>query len=138
MVSWEQSTDDSLDPSTLTEIEMKIEQGKRNTVSRLFHAKNDKEAIATWKSDLSRVLHIFNVRSAGFVWLLLTVHFQTELAINTHVAVSNTQTIVSELQHDFTNALAIVSDIHTIVKGQEGTDGQNLSVSTTGTPFTAE
>jgi hypothetical protein len=46
---------------------MKIEQGKRNAVSRLFHAKNDKDAIATWKSDLSRVLHIFNVRSAGFM-----------------------------------------------------------------------
>jgi hypothetical protein len=116
---------------------MKIEQGKRNAVSRLFHAKNDKDAIATWKSDLSRVLHIFNVRSAGFMWPLLTVRSQTELAINTHIAVSNTQTLVSELQHDFTNALAIVSDIHTIVKGQEGADGQSLSVSTTCTLFAA-
>jgi hypothetical protein len=55
-----------LDRSTLAEIEMKIEQGKRNAVSRLFHAKNDKEVIAGWKSDLSRVLHIFNVRSRWF------------------------------------------------------------------------
>ena len=41
-----------------------IKQGKRKGVSRMFHAKNDKETIATWRSDLNRILHIFNVRSA--------------------------------------------------------------------------
>jgi hypothetical protein len=113
----------------LAEIEMKIEQGKRNAVSRLFHAKNDKETIAGWKSDLSRILHIFNVRSVGFVWLLLTVYSQTELAINTHVAVvdirhdvATTQTIVSDVHRDVVNTHATVSDVqrdvvatHTVV-----------------------
>jgi hypothetical protein len=114
----------------LAEIEMKIEQGKRNVlVSRLFHAKNDKEAVATWKSNLSRILHTFNVRSVGFAWLLLTVHSQTELAINTHVAVvdirhdvATTQTIVSDVHRDVVNTHATVSDVqrdvvatHTVV-----------------------
>jgi len=42
-----------------------IKQGKRSGVSRLFHAKNDKDTIASWKQDLSGLLHVFNVRLAG-------------------------------------------------------------------------
>ena len=38
-----------------------IKQSKRNAVSRLIHAKNDKEKIAGWKLDLNRFLHVFNV-----------------------------------------------------------------------------
>jgi len=54
------------------------------------------------------------VRSIVSVWRLLTLPFQTELAINTHVA-------VSELGRK-------VSDIHrTVVKGQETSDGKNTS-----------
>ena len=41
-----------------------VKKGKRSAVSRLFHAKTDKETIAAWKSDLGKVLLIFNVRSA--------------------------------------------------------------------------
>jgi len=41
-----------------------IERGKRNVVSRHFHAKNDKETIAGWRQDLDRILRVFNVRSA--------------------------------------------------------------------------
>jgi len=53
---------------TVVEIQMKVVmQGKRNVVSRLFHAKNDRETIATWRSDLTMVLHVFNVRSVGSV-----------------------------------------------------------------------
>ena len=37
------------------------EKGGRNVLSRLAHAKNDKETIATWKFDLNRILHVFNV-----------------------------------------------------------------------------
>jgi hypothetical protein len=144
----------------LAEIEMKIEQGKRNAVSRLFHAKNDKETIAGWKSDLSRVLHIFNVRSVVFVWLLLTVHSQTELAINTHVVVldvrhdvATTQTIVSDVhrdvvsthatvsdvQNDVASTHTMVSDIHRVVtKSQEGAHGNNCLVSITCMLFITE
>ena len=56
--------DDAFGRSTLAEIQRKIiKKGKRNAVFRLLHAKNDKETIATWKSDLSKVLLIFNVSS---------------------------------------------------------------------------
>ena len=63
--------------------------------------------------------------------------FQTELAINTHVTVSeihhevvNTRAIVSEIEHNVTSAQMLVSDIHrTIVKVQEGSGGSNLLVS---------
>ena len=44
-----------------------VKQGKRNVVSRHIHAKNDKETIATWRSDLNRILHVFNVRPVVFV-----------------------------------------------------------------------
>ena len=110
----------------MAEIERNVvEQGKRNVISRHFHAKNDKEKIAGWRSDLVRILQIFNVRSIVSVWLLLTQHSQTELAINTHVA-------VSELGQDVTSIRSIVSDIRrTTVKGQEGSGGMNLLVSET-------
>jgi len=44
-----------------------IKQGKRKAVSRFFHVTNDKETIAAWRSDLNRILLVFNVRSVGFV-----------------------------------------------------------------------
>ena len=97
-----------------------VELGKRNVVSRLFHSKDDKERIAAWRLDLNRVLHVFNVRSITPLPTLLTTHPQTELAINTHTA-------VSDIRHDVANTQNIVSDIHrTIVERQEGI---NVSVS---------
>ena len=68
-----------------------------------------------------------------------TLHFQTELAINTYATVSeihhdvvNTHAIVSEIGYNVTRAHAMVSDIHrTVVKGQEGGDGKNVLVSDT-------
>ena len=44
-----------------------IKQGKRSAVSQLFHAKADKDKIAGWKQDLTRILHVFNVRSVNSV-----------------------------------------------------------------------
>jgi hypothetical protein len=68
-------TDDALNRSMLAEIQRNIiKKSERNTVSRLFHANNDKGTITTWKSDLSRILLVFNVRSAVVVWLSLTLH----------------------------------------------------------------
>ena len=49
---------------------------------------DDKERIAAWKLDLVRILNIFNVCFIASVRILLTQDSQTELAINTHVAVS--------------------------------------------------
>ena len=77
-------------PRTVAKIQKKIvKQGKRNAVSRLFRAKDDKEAIATWNQDLIRILHVFNVRSVAPAWKPLLNLFQTELAINTHVMVTD-------------------------------------------------
>ena len=50
-----------------------IEKGRRNLLSRLIHAKNDEEAIATWKLALNRILHVFNVRSVDLTRLLLII-----------------------------------------------------------------
>ena len=61
----DQFTDGALDHRTVAEIERKItKQSRRNAVSRLIHARNDKDMIAGWKLDLGRVLQVFNVRSA--------------------------------------------------------------------------
>ena len=100
----------------MAEIQRKaIKRGKRNPVSRLLQAKNDKDVIAAWRVDLDRILRVFNVCSVVVVRLSLTVHVQTELAINTH-------TMVSEIHHN-------------ILKGQEGADDQHQSVSCIGTLF---
>ena len=126
-------THKTLNRRTVAEIQKKIiKLGKRSTVSRLLHAKDDKETIAAWGLDLNRILHVFSVGSTTFVRPLLTVRFQTELAIGTHVAVSGVQQGVSEPQHNTTDIHTIVSDIHHVVVGsQEGTDGTNQSVSVT-------
>jgi len=90
-----------------------VKQGKRNLISRHLRAKNDKETIAAWRLDLMRILQVFNVRHIASLWLSLTLHFQTELVINTQI---------------------MVSDIHrTIVKGQEGSGDKNPLVSDTRT-----
>ena len=127
-----------------------VKRGRRSGVSRIFHAKNDKETIAIWRLDLNRILHIFNVRFVTPARTPLTACFQTELVINTNVAVSdvhrdvlNTQTIVSGVRHDVTNTHTVVSDTHvivselqhnvsdihrTIVENREWTDGKSWSV----------
>ena len=97
-----------------------LKQGKRNVILRHLHAKNDKDKITAWRSDLVRILQVFNVCSIISVWRLLTLRSQTELAINTHTTVSDTH--------------VMVSDIHrTMVKGQETSGGKNTSVSETRT-----
>ena len=124
----------------MAEIQRKvIEQGKRNVISQHLHAKNDKEKIAAWRLDLNRILHVFNVRSIVSIRRSLTRRFKTELAINTHVTVSETHAIVSELEHDVTSTHIMVSDIHcTIVKGSEVSDSRNLLMSDTRTLSTTE
>jgi len=117
----------------VAEIQRKIiKRGKRNVVSRLFHA-NDEKAIANWRLGINRILHVFNVRPATSVWPSLTFCSQTDLGTNIHVTVSdnhrdtaNTHTIVSgvrrdtpnagttvpDIRHDVSKPHAIVSDVH--------------------------
>ena len=40
-----------------------LKQGKRNVISPLVRTQNDEEAIAIWRSDLDRILDVFNVRA---------------------------------------------------------------------------
>ena len=93
-----------------------MEPEGRNPISRFFHAKSDKDTIAAWRADLDRILHVFEVRSTVCsLPTLLIVHLQTELALHTHIAVSSTH--------------GLVSDIHcAVVKAQEGTDIGNQGV----------
>jgi len=131
-------THHALNRRTVAGIQKKIiEKRGRHLLSRILHAKNDKEAIPAWKLDLNRILHIFNVCPVITVWPSLITHSQTELAINTtlivsdvHHGVVNTQAMVSDVHHDVTNTHTMVSDIHrNMLKSQEGTDNQLRSVS---------
>ena len=65
-----------------------VKKGKQSLVSGFLNAKGDKDAIAAWRQDLVKILHVFNVRSASSIWHPLTAFLQTELAINTHVMVA--------------------------------------------------
>lgn len=64
-----------------------IERGKRHWVSGILNARGDRNAIAAWREELVMVLDVFNVRLFGSAWHSLTAPFQTELILNTYVAV---------------------------------------------------
>ena len=56
-----------IDGRTVAEIQRKIiKRSERHTVSRFLHARTDKDTIASWKLDLSRILVVFNVGSTRF------------------------------------------------------------------------
>ena len=58
------STYHALDCRTVAEIQNKvIKQSGRNAASQLFHARNDKETIGAWKSELNRILVVFDASS---------------------------------------------------------------------------
>ena len=125
-------TDDVPYPRTVAEIEKNVtKQSQRNPVSRLFHARIDKEKIAGWRGELNRILQIFNVRSVISPMLAsLSICFQTELAIDTNATASDTHNIVSGTQIIVSDTHGIVSDIHrAVVKRQEASDSGNLLVS---------
>ena len=110
-----------------------VEPDKRNPLSRVFNAKNDKDRVTAWRSDLDRILHIFEVRStAHSLQTLLTVHLQTELALHTHVA-------ISDVHEEIANTRELVSDMHrAVLKDQEGADGRNKMVGRHGVLFMIE
>ena len=58
----------------MANIQRKIEEkNKRNMLSRVLYAQGDKEAIAAWKQDFTRILQVFQVCSVSFVWNLPTI-----------------------------------------------------------------
>ena len=89
----------------------------------MFYAKKDEATIAAWRSDLDRILHVFEVHSiVQSLLIVLTVHLQTELALHTHLA-------VSDVRQGVANTHELVSDIHrAVVKRQDGTDITNQVV----------
>jgi len=92
---------EAINQLTTTVAGIQREIGKRRgrwPISRPFHAKGDKDTIASWRLDLNGILLTFN----------------TELAINTH-------TTVSDIRHDLSkflggqvhpNALKLISIAH--------------------------
>ena len=113
------------DYRTVTDIKNEIaERSKQNAFLRTVHAKNNSQTIADWKSDLDRVLLIFNVRTVVSLWLacvdaLVVYSSQTELGLNTYAiasdvrdGVTETHTVVSEVQRGVADTHAMVSDIH--------------------------
>jgi hypothetical protein len=60
----------------------------------------------------------------------LTSPFQTQLVIDTHMAVGDTQRGVADAQRGIENTQTMVADIHRrVLTGQEPTSGQSNSVS---------
>ena len=106
------------------------EKNDRNVFSRVLHAQSDKDTIAAWKEDLNRLLHIFNVRSVGSVSPLLTTPFQTELAIDTNVAATETDRKVTEMDRK-------VTDMHQLAIKQSAVN-EKLSVRRTSSSPTNE
>jgi hypothetical protein len=149
----ERSTHRRLDHRTVTKIQRKVvKQRKRNAFYRFFVSKTDKDKIAGWKQDFIRILQVFNVRSIGSVghsFANLAAPFQTELAIDTNMAVTDTKTIVTDTKTIATDTKTIAMDTNTVVtdtqtmlrnvlKEREGASGKNHSVGTTSYPSTIE
>jgi hypothetical protein len=128
----ERRTHRRLDRRTVVKIQGKVvKQRKRNALYRFVVSKTDKDKIAGWKEDFIRILHVFNVRSIGFVvhsFTNLSAPFQTELAIDTNMTVTDTKTIVTDTQTMIRNMLT----------EREGDSGKNHSVGTTFYPSTTE
>ena len=75
-------------------------------------------AIATWRSDLKKVLEVFKVSSMASLRPPFTLHTQTELEIDKQVTPSNprhgvpdSQTPVSTIHHDVPKARSIVPSL---------------------------
>ena len=93
-----------------------IERGKRNVVSRVFHSKTDKDAIAAWRQDLNRILQIFTVRPINRIWQSLIHHSQAELLMNTHLTVADTHLTVQDTHSTVKDTHSTVKDTHSTVK----------------------
>ena len=91
----------------MAEIQKKvIKQSQRGVGSRLLHAKNDKEKIAAWNTDLNRILQIFNVCLLLYMFNYFSLfHLQTELAVTNHV-------VVSEIHRNMLKGLEVANNQH--------------------------
>ena len=116
-----------------------VEPDKRSFLSRIFNVRSDKDRVAAWRSDLDRILHIFEVRSTVcFLPTLLTVRLQTELALHTNVAVSGIHENVVDIREDVANARELISDVHRAVVNQGAGGISNQMVGNHGILFAVE
>ena len=108
------STYHAFDCRTVAEIRNKVaKHSGRKTVSRLLHARNDKEAIAAWKSELNRVLVVFNVRSVCSCLVVANrPPLQTELIMNTHTIVADMHQNMQKTRGDADYPDQLVSDTY--------------------------
>ena len=121
-----------------------VEPDKRSFLSRIFNVKSDDDRIAAWRSDLDRILRVFEVRSTvSFLPTRLTVRLQTELALHTNVAVSGIHEDVADIRgdvvdirEDVANARELISDVHRAVVNQEAGGINNQMVGNEGVLFT--
>jgi hypothetical protein len=88
---------------------MVTKKSERNALFRFVHASNDKEKIAAWKWKLRDFLQLFTVCSVVFTWLPLTVLFQAEVVVNTHVNISDMRDDVSKIQEGINGQVRPVS-----------------------------
>ena len=139
---------------TLADIRSRVvRRSKQNPISYASHVQNDSQAITGWKTDLDKILLVFDVCSVVSVRPALTVCSQTELGSNIYVTVSavrdgvaETYAIVSEVQRDVAGTHTVVADTHAMVSdirrkvlgSWEEADDQHRSVSDTWTIPTTE
>jgi hypothetical protein len=68
--------DNALGHRTVENIQGKVtKESRRNGFTRFVRARVDKDKIAAWKSELNRILTVFNVGSVKFAGLSLIVPF---------------------------------------------------------------
>ena len=140
-----------------------VKWGKRNVLSRPFHAKDKKKAIAAWKIDLGQIRRVLNVSPFPcFGMVLPTFSSKTELAtiadsnigapgarpdiLNTHVATSRTHhdamypnLVVSEPWGAHPDGIHTTSSTHyNTLEYQGDVGGQDRAVGTTRTTSIAE
>ena len=86
-----------------------IKKNERSVFSRALHAKDDKDAIAAWKQEFNKILHIFNVRSVSSARHSLTESSQTELQIDVMVDVKGIRRDLSAIKEGALNQYHLVS-----------------------------
>ena len=108
-----QLTDDTLNCRIVGEIQNKAtEHSQRNPLSRFFHARGDKDMVAAWRLELSRISYVFNVRSVTSSLTLLIVRPQAELAMNAHAAASGLhRDIVSNICRTMSGRSGVIGDL---------------------------
>ena len=117
-----------------------VKCGKRNPISRRYHAKDDEELIATWGLEFNRILRVFNVCSVLSVWQLPTHCFQAKPVIDPisgarQDAPNKHHSTVPDPRSNVANVHPATSDVRrNELKSREGAGSQNPAVSTPDTP----